>query len=103
MPQHGAHADRIAVVVRDAEVEHGATGGRGFDRMAERRHLMTYGFDHDVRPVGGIEVADPTVTSSPHKDVGAELLGDLGSVDRVDAGDPPSAPRFGHTGEQQPD
>ena len=31
--QHGAHTDRIAVVVGDAEVKDGATGTGGFDRV----------------------------------------------------------------------
>src|ERR1700722_2683150 len=59
MPQHGAHADRIAVVVGDAEVEHRATGGRGFDRVAEGRHMMTYGFDNHRRPVLAGQMTDP--------------------------------------------
>ena len=50
--QHGAHADRVAVVVGHAEVEHRAAGRSGFDRMAQGGHLMADGFDHDVRPVG---------------------------------------------------
>src|SRR5258708_39897689 len=103
MPQHGAHADRIAVVVGDAEVEHRPTGGRGFDRMAECRHLMTHGFDHDVRPVFAGQLTYPPVTGGPRIRVDTELRCNVCAVDRIDTGDATGTRRLGRTREQQPD
>ena len=50
--QHEAHADRVGLVVGNAEIEHRPAERGGLDGVAQGRHLMADGLDDDVGAVG---------------------------------------------------
>lgn len=101
--QHGAHTNRVGVVVGNAEIEHGAAGGGGLDRMSQGGHLVTDSFDDDVGVVGCRQPAHPAVAGSAHRVVDSECRCEVFAVDGVDPGDAAGADRFGDVGKQQPD
>ena len=101
--QHRPHADRVAVVVCDTEIEDRPTECRRFDRVAECRDLMADGLDDDVRPIVAFQLAHPPVAGGPDDRVDAELLGDGVAVDGVDSGDATGTRSLCRIGEQQPD